>query len=88
MISFASSLENLNFVKPYSNILWIAGSVANADAKAIQFLVMVLKFFLEILLILVLWCNWVFDNFILADEPFAKALRSFEIIYKENYFPH
>ena len=22
--------------------------------------------------------NWVFDNFILADEPFAKALRSFE----------
>ena len=24
-----------------------------------------------------LW-NWVFDIFILADEPFAKALRSFE----------
>ena len=23
-------------------------------------------------------CNWVVDNFILADEPFAKALRSFE----------
>ena len=23
-------------------------------------------------------CNWVFDNFILAEEPFAKALRSFE----------
>ena len=22
-------------------------------------------------------CNWVFDNFILADEPFAKALRIF-----------
>ena len=22
-------------------------------------------------------CNWVFDNFILADEPFAKALWSF-----------
>ena len=22
--------------------------------------------------------NWVFDNFILADEPFAKALRRFE----------
>ena len=76
MISFVSSLENLNYVKPYSNILWIAGSVANADAKAIQFLVMVLKVFLEILLILVLWCNWVFDNFILADEPFAKALQN------------
>ena len=23
-------------------------------------------------------CNCVFDKFILADEPFAKALRSFE----------
>ena len=23
-------------------------------------------------------CNWVFDNFILVDEPFAKALRSLE----------
>ena len=22
--------------------------------------------------------NWVFDNFILADDPFAKDLRSFE----------
>ena len=22
--------------------------------------------------------NWVFDNFILADEPFEKAFRSFE----------
>ena len=23
-------------------------------------------------------CNWVFDNFILADEPFAKTLLYFE----------
>ena len=23
-------------------------------------------------------CNWIFDSFILADEPIAKALRSFE----------
>ena len=23
-------------------------------------------------------CNWVFENFILAEEPFAKVLRSFE----------
>ena len=23
-------------------------------------------------------CNWVFGNFILADEPFAKTLRNFE----------
>ena len=23
-------------------------------------------------------CNWVFDNSYLADEPFAKALESFE----------
>ena len=21
-------------------------------------------------------CNWVFDNFVLADEPFVKALQS------------
>ena len=34
-------------------------------------------------------CNWVFDNFVLADEPFAKALRSLEtcvlITYVGNY---
>ena len=24
-----------------------------------------------------IWCKWVFDHFILADELFAKALRSF-----------
>ena len=23
-------------------------------------------------------CNWIFDNFIFADEPFTKALHSFE----------
>ena len=23
-------------------------------------------------------CNWVFDNFILADQPFATALRNLE----------
>ena len=23
-------------------------------------------------------CNWVFDDFLLAHEPFAKPLRSFE----------
>ena len=23
-------------------------------------------------------CNWVFDDFVLADKPFEKALRSFE----------
>ena len=26
-------------------------------------------------------CNWVFDNLILAEELFAKALRSFEFVY-------
>ena len=29
-------------------------------------------------------CNWVFDNFILAEEPFAKVLRSFEICLLVN----
>ena len=28
--------------------------------------------------------NWVFENFILADEPFAKALRIFEICVLVN----
>ena len=33
----------------------------------------------------IIW-NWVFDIFILADEPFAKALRSFETcVLVKNY---
>ena len=30
-------------------------------------------------------CNCIFDNFILVEELFAKALRNFET-YAENYF--
>ena len=32
--------------------------------------------------------NWVFDNFILADEPFAISLRSFEtcVLVNNNLF--
>ena len=39
-------------------------------------------------------CNWVFDNVILAEELFAKALRSFETcvvvitVYAENFSHH
>ena len=40
---------------------------------------MVLKFYLKILLNCLILCNLVFDNFILADELFAKALRSLKI---------
>ena len=29
-------------------------------------------------------CNWVFDNFILAEEPFAKVLRNIEICVLVN----
>ena len=29
-------------------------------------------------------CNWVFDNLMLADEPFAKVLRSFETCVLAN----
>ena len=31
-------------------------------------------------------CNWVFDSFILADEPFAKVLRSLKacVLVNEN----
>ena len=28
--------------------------------------------------------NWVFENFILADEPFAKALQIFETCVSVN----
>ena len=33
-------------------------------------------------------CNWVFDNFILADEPFTKAWQSFEtcVLVNNNLF--
>ena len=32
-------------------------------------------------------CNWVFDNLMLADEPFAKVLRSFEtcVLVNNNF---
>ena len=26
-------------------------------------------------------CNWVFDDFVLADEPFPKALEALKIMY-------
>ena len=28
--------------------------------------------------------NWIFDNFILADKPFAKDLRSFKVCILAN----
>ena len=46
--------------------------------KTIHFLVKVLKVYLKILLIEMFCAIEFFDNFILADEPFAKALQSFE----------
>ena len=32
-------------------------------------------------------CNWVFNNFILADKPFAKALWSYEtcVLINNNF---
>ena len=48
--------------------------------KTIHFLVKVLKVYLKILLIEMFYAIEFFDNFILADEPFAKALQSFEIV--------
>ena len=29
-------------------------------------------------------CNWVFDNFVLTEELFAKALWSLAKLYEEN----
>ena len=48
----------------------------------------------SIFLLFLLDCNWVFDNFILAEELFAKTLQSLETgvlvkkTYVENYFCH
>ena len=39
---------------------------------------MVLKFYLEILLIFLFYTTEFLINFILADEPFSKVLRGFE----------
>ena len=54
--------------------------------KEIQLLVVVLKVYLKILLISLpknppdfpILCNWIFDDFVLADELFANALQSLE----------
>ena len=45
---------------------------------------MVLKVYLKILLNCSILCNCVFDNFILAEELFAKILRSFETCVLDN----
>ena len=54
--------------------------------KEMQLLVVVLKVYLKILLISLpknppdfpILCNWIFDDFVLADELFANALQSLE----------
>ena len=87
MISFISSFEIINAVIPDSNIfLWITASVADAAAVNPNSLKTLLAntlstFFIKDNPIL---CKWVFDNFILADEPFAKALRSLETCVLTN----
>ena len=50
--------------------------------KAIDFLVMVLKVYNSSDCHFL--CNWVFDNFILADELLAKALKGLEICVLVN----
>ena len=49
---------------------------------------MVLKEYLKIILIVLFYTTWVFDNFILAEELFAKALWSFETcaLVKNNLY--
>ena len=54
--------------------------------KEMQLLVVVLKVYLKILLISLpknppdfpILCNWIFDDFVLADELFENALQSLE----------
>ena len=94
MISFLSSSEIVNVAKPDRNIyVWVVESVANDSAvnpdgiKA--FLANGLtKFPIKGNLVFnngpknspdcSILCIWVFDNFVLAEELFSKALQRFE----------
>ena len=61
-------------------------SLNTFSLKEMQLLVVVLKVYLKILLISLpkntpdfpILCNWIFDDFVLADELFANALQSLE----------
>ena len=91
MISFISSLEIINVVKPDPNIfLWIAASAA--DAADVKYILSLSAFpmkgnpvFNDSPKILPKGppdcpnlCSWVFEKFILADKPFANVLRIFK----------
>ena len=98
MISFISSSEIINVVKPDPNIfLWIAASVADAAAanpngiktlfannlstfpiKGNPVFSIGLKSLPKTSDDCHILHSWVLENFILADEPFAKALQIFE----------
>ena len=65
-----ASAVNANAIK-----MLLANGLSRCFINAIHFLVMVLKVYLKILLIFLLY-SADFDHFILADKPFAKALQS------------
>ena len=115
IISFISSLKIINVVvlADLNIFLWIAASVADADAVNLNGIKMLLPNGLSKFPIkgnpvfnngpkslsrntpyCPILCNWVFDNVILAEELFAKALRSFETcvvvitVYAENFSHH
>ena len=94
MISFLSSSEIVNVAKPDRNIyVWVVESVVNDSAVNPDGIKTFLanglsKFPIEGNLVFYkgpknsldcsILCIWVFDNFILAEELFSKALQRFE----------
>ena len=80
----AASIADAVDVNPNEIKTLLANGLSTFSWKTIQFLAMVLKIYLKISLIVFFLCNWVFYNFILAKELFAKALRILEIFVLVN----
>ena len=72
----ALSVANVAAVNSNSIKRLLANGLSTFSLKTMQFLVMVLNVYLEILLIILLFAIDFFDNFILAHEPFGKTLQS------------
>ena len=92
MISFKSSFENTSVVVPDTNIFLLIAAAVNSNGIKTLLATGLSTFFIKFDPVLSngfkslpknppdcpILCSWVFDKLILADEPFAKALLTFE----------
>ena len=72
----AASAANRNGIK-----ILLATGLSTFLVKTTQFLLMVLKVYLKIILIILFFAIEIFDSVIVADKLFAKALQSFGLVY-------